>query len=246
MRERAKPTLRTMPSTTTNLPSRRRSSAELDDCITANSGSRHIPVSALARLLFDREPLDGAAAGLELRPDSGVARRQQRRRGRAGGSVAGIGDDKVGDRPAPAIGSAGQLDEVRVPTEQSLAQEIARGIRDFWRAAFGVGRVQPAKPHDSAVAQLDIEALIDADRLNAPGRPPASRKAGGGENDGRKRGASAAEPRPASANDARPRCAKRKFMLRACRAWACFVHRGFCRRALIGVPVAQLDRAQVS
>ena len=44
----------------------------------------------LAGLLFDCKSLGGAAAGLELRPDAGIARRQQRRRGRAGGPVSGI------------------------------------------------------------------------------------------------------------------------------------------------------------
>ena len=183
-----------MPSTTTNLRAQRRSAAELDDCITANSESRHIPVLLLARFLFDRQPLGGAAAGLELWPDSGVARHQQRRRGRAGGPVPRIGDDEVGDRPAPAIGSAGQLHKVRVPAEQPGAQEFTRRVRDVWGAASVVGRVQPAEPHDSAVAELDIQALIDADRLNASGRPAATREARGGENEGRERRASATEP----------------------------------------------------
>jgi hypothetical protein len=51
---------------------------------------------------------------------------------------------------------------------------------------------------------------------------------------------------PMSANDARLRCAKRKFMLRAWRAWPCPVHRVLAAARSIEVPVAQLDRAQVS
>ena len=54
------------------------------------SGSRHIPSPRLARAVLDREPLGGAAAGLELRPDAGVARRQQRRGGRTGRPVRRI------------------------------------------------------------------------------------------------------------------------------------------------------------
>ena len=42
------------------------------------------------------------------------------------------------DRSAPAIGSACQLDKVRVPAEQSFTQKVARGIYDFWRAALGL------------------------------------------------------------------------------------------------------------
>ncbi len=67
-------------------------------------------------------------------------------------------------------------------------------MRYFWRAAFSVRRVEAAKPYNSAVAQFNIEAFIDADRFNRPGGAPASREARGGENDGRERRASAAEP----------------------------------------------------
>ena len=148
----------------------------------------------LARLLFDHQPLDGAATGLEVGPHPGIACREQRRRGRAGGPVPRIGDDEIGDRPAPAIGSAGQLDKVGSSTGQAVAQERMGAIRDLRRAAFSVGHVQPAKPHDSAIAEFNIETLIDADHLHVSGRPAASRKARGGENDGRQRHASAAEP----------------------------------------------------
>ena len=81
-----------------------------------------------------------------------------------------------------------------MPAKQSLAQELTRGLRNFGRAALGSWRVQPAEPHDSPVAERDIEPLIDADGLNASGRPPASRKAGTRENDGQERRASAPEP----------------------------------------------------
>ena len=64
-----------------------------------------------------------------------------------------------------------------MPAKQSLAQELTRGLRNFGRAALGSWRVQPAEPHDSPVAERDIEPLIDADGLNASGRPPASRPA---------------------------------------------------------------------
>ena len=134
------------------------------------------------------------AAGLEFGPDAGIACRQQRRRGRAGGSVPRIGDDEIGDRPAPAIGSAGKLDQVGSSTGQAVAQERTRAVRDFGRAVVRVGSVKPAKPDDSAIAEFDIETLINADHLHAPGRPPASRKAGGGGKDGRQRHASDAEP----------------------------------------------------
>jgi len=67
-------------------------------------------------------------------------------------------------------------------------------LENFARAAFGAGRFKAAEPHDSAIAEFDIEALIDAHGLNASGRPPASRKAGTRENDGQERRASAAEP----------------------------------------------------
>jgi hypothetical protein len=77
-----------------------------------------------------------------------------------------------------------------------LAQKLTRDLRNFGRAALGSWRVQPAEPHDSPVAERDVETLIDAYGLNASGRPAASRKAGTGENDGRERRASAAEPPP--------------------------------------------------
>jgi hypothetical protein len=83
-----------------------------------------------------------------------------------------------------------------VPAKQSLAQELTRDLRNFGRAALGSWRVQPAEPHDSPVAERDIEALIDAHGLNASARPPASRKAGTRENDGQERRVSAAEPPP--------------------------------------------------
>ena len=61
-------------------------------------------------------------------------------------------------------------------------------------AAFSVGHVQPAKPHDAAIAEFNIETLINVDHLHVSGRPPARRKAGGRENDGRERHASSADP----------------------------------------------------
>jgi hypothetical protein len=151
------------------------------------------PKSASARAVLDCQTFRGAAPRLKLRADAGVARRQQRCGGRVGRPVAGIRDNEISDRPAPAVGSPGQQDEVSVTTEQSIAQEIARGLRDLGLASIGIGRVEPAEPNGSTVAQLDVEALIDVDRLNAPARPTASRKRGGGESDGDKPGAHAGE-----------------------------------------------------
>jgi hypothetical protein len=88
------------------------------------------------------------------------------------------------------------LDKVGSSTDQAVAQERTGAIRDLRRAAFSVGHVQPAKPHDSVIAEFNIETLINVDHLHVSGRPAASRKARGGENDGRQRHASAAEPAP--------------------------------------------------
>ena len=159
-----------------------------------SAGSRHIPSSCFPRLLFDREPLGGASAGLELRPDTGVSRLEQRRRGRAGGPATRISDHEVGNCSAPTIGSAGQKDEVGVPAQQSFAQERPRALQNLRRAAFAFGRVEPPEPDNFAAAELDIETLVDADGLNAPRGPPASRKAGRGENHGQERGDAAESP----------------------------------------------------
>ena len=173
--------------------------------MTAKSGSRHIPKRRAARAVLDHEPLGGAAAGLELRPDAGQTRRQQRRRGRTRRSCGRIGQAEVGDCPAPPIGWGGQEDEVRFPAEQAPAEEILRSVGDFRRPAIRTGRVQAAEPDGPAVAQRNIEALIDADRLDPPAWAAASGKAGRRHHHDRQRGAGdtksqgAGEPSPGAA-----------------------------------------------
>src|SRR6185437_10314619 len=149
----------------------------------------------LAGLILDCKPLGGAATGLELRPDAGIAGCQHRRYGRVGRSVLWIDDGEIGDRPAPAIGSTGKLNDVDLASQQPFAQELARLVRGFRRAVVRVWSVQPAESHGSAVAEFDIEALIDADHLDAPGWPPAGRKTRGGDKDGQEPQAGSAEPR---------------------------------------------------
>jgi hypothetical protein len=54
--------------------------------------------------------------------------------------------------------------------------------------------VEPSEPYDSAIAEFDIEALVHADGIDAPRGPPASRKAGRGENHGQERGDASESP----------------------------------------------------
>jgi hypothetical protein len=150
--------------------------------------------SPFARVLFHREPFAGASASLELRPDSSVSRPEQRRGRRAGGPATRISDDEVGNCSPPTIGSAGQLDEVRVSAEQSFAQERPRAAQDLRGAVVPIRGVEAPEPYDSAIAKFDIETLIDADGFHPPCRPPASRKAGIGENDGQERGDATESP----------------------------------------------------
>jgi hypothetical protein len=149
------------------------------------------PPVFLTRLFFNNKALGDATTGLKFRTHPSKACGQQRRRGRTGGPVRRIDDDEIGDRPPPAISSAHQLDKVRVPAEQSFAQKFTSAIRDLWRPAFSIGDVQAAKPHDSAVVELNIEALIDSDGFDTSNRPPASRKAGRSEGDGQEGSGSA-------------------------------------------------------
>ena len=163
---------------TTNQPSRRRSSAESVDWITAKSRIAPYSQACHAGAVLDFEPLGGAAAGLELRPDAGQAHPQQRRGGRTGRSCGQFGQAEIGDRSAPSIGRPGQDDQICFPAEQAALEEILRGAGDFRRSAIRVGRVQAAEPHGPAVAEHNVEPLIDANRLNPPARQAASGKAG--------------------------------------------------------------------
>ena len=180
MRERAKPTLRTIPSTTTNRPSRRRNSRQIGRPDHGEFRVAPNPQTRTARAVLDREPLRRAAARLELRSNPSVARRQQRGRARIGRSPVQIGKPEIGDHPPPAIGPAGQQHKVRLLPDKAAGQEIARGFSNFRQAVVRIGRVQPPEPDGPAVRKRDIEALIDAGDLNPPGRLPASRKAATG------------------------------------------------------------------
>ena len=163
-----------------------------------------------------------------------------------GRSVLWIDDGEIGDRPAPAIGSTGKLNDVDLASQQPFAQELARLVRDFRRAVVRVWSVQPAESSRFCRRRVRYRG---AHRRRPPGRARLAarkpqdkgRRQGRPRAPGRLRGATSV----ASAHDLRLRCAKRKFMLRACRAWPLPVHKDLARR-FIGVPVAQLDRAQVS
>ena len=112
-----------------------------------------------------------------------------------------ISDHEIGDGPAPAIGSAGELDEVGVPAEQSFAQERPRALQNLRGAVVHIRDVEFPEPYGSAIAEFDIETFVHADGLDASRRPPASRKAGRGENHGQERGYATKSP------NARDQCA---------------------------------------
>jgi hypothetical protein len=141
-----------------------------------------------------RPAASSAAAGLELRPDPGQTRREQRRRGRTGRRAVRSGQAQIGDRPAPAVRRPGEDDQVRLAPDKATAEEIAGGGGLLRRAATGVGDVQAAEPDRPAVAQRDVEALIDADRLDPAGGPAASRKGGSRRERGRQRHAGDTKP----------------------------------------------------
>ena len=176
------------------------SPAELDDWITAKSGSRHIPSPASARAVLNHEPLGGATAGLELRPDAGVAGRQQRRggrfrpnRGRAARSATVL--------PQRSVPPASRISSVSRPSTRPLRKSrAALAISGAPRSELGAS--SPPSRTILPSREPDIEALVDADRLNAPARPAASGEAGGGESHGRERRASGTEPARASERSA--------------------------------------------
>ena len=199
MRERPKPTLPTFPSMTTNRPSRRRNSAELDAWTTAKSGSRHIPKAA-------RRATPSIISRSAAQPRVSNSGRTRAKPAASSASAvetldpaAEFGQVEVRDYPAPPIGCGGQDDEVRFPAEQAPAQENSRYVGDFGRPAIGVGRVQAAEPHGPAVAERNIKALIDADRQDPPAGAAASRKARRRHDHDRQRDACDKKPQVAGA-----------------------------------------------
>ena len=127
-----------------------------------------------------------------------------------------IGQAEVGDCPPPDQSAAKEV-RVRFPAEQAPAEEILRSVGDFRRPTIRTGRVQAAEPDGPAVAQRNIEALIDADRLDPPTWAAASGKGKGSPIAMTASAAQATQSRGAreSRAQARRRCAERKFMLRA-------------------------------
>ena len=173
--------------------------------MTAKSGSRHIPNAAR------RAPssITSRSAAQPRVSNSGRTRAKPAASSAAAvepaDPAAEFGQAEVGDCPAPPIGWGGQKDEVRFPAEQAPAEEILRSVGDFRRPAIRTGRVQAAEPDGPAVAQRNIEALIDADRLDPAAWAAASGKAGRRHHHDRQRGAGdtksqgAGEPSPGAA-----------------------------------------------
>ena len=138
-----------------------------------------------------------------------------------------MSDHEVGNRSPPTIGSAGQLDEVRVSAEQPFVQERPRTAQNLRGAVVLIRSVEPPEPDDFAIAEFNIETLIDADGLNAPRGPPASREAGRGENHGQER--DDATESPIATDQCAAAVREAEIYARACRAAVRVVHKSFGR-----------------